>query len=34
VLGVFGLLYVGLVHVAGIPEAGALVSRITRRARR
>jgi putative peptidoglycan lipid II flippase len=34
VFAVFGLVYVGLTHLAGIPEAAALVGRVTRRVRR
>jgi putative peptidoglycan lipid II flippase len=34
VLAAFGLVYVGATHLAGIPEAAALVGRIARRARR
>jgi putative peptidoglycan lipid II flippase len=34
VVGAFGLVYIAVTHAAGIPEAGALVGRITRRGRR
>jgi putative peptidoglycan lipid II flippase len=34
VFAAFGLVYVGATHVAGIPEAGMLIGRVTRRGRR
>jgi putative peptidoglycan lipid II flippase len=34
VFGAFGLAYVGATHLAGLPEAGAFIGRVVRRARR
>jgi putative peptidoglycan lipid II flippase len=34
VFGAFGLVYIATTHVAGVPEAGALFSRVVRRVRR